>query len=273
MNGADAPKTEVVLVTGSSSGIGKACCDHLAKGTRRIYGASRTTLTGAGWHSLSMDVRDEASVQTVVDEISRREGRLDAVVHCAGISLAGPFEYTTVEEAISQFETNYFGTVRVVRAIIPVMRKQGTGKVLIIGSIGGLIGLPYVCHYSASKFALDGLTQALRLEIAPLGIQATVIHPGDLNTHLGANQVYCRNNQTGSSDFATFNRVIGLYDANMKKARSPIVVAHEVERLLSRRRLPPRRVIGTPVELLGVWLQTILPAASFEYILRKSYGL
>jgi NAD(P)-dependent dehydrogenase (short-subunit alcohol dehydrogenase family) len=162
MNGEYARKTEVVLVTGSSSGVGEACCEHLAKGTRRIYGASRKTVTAAGWHSLSMDVRDDASVQAVVDDIGRREGRLDAVVHCAGVSFAGPFEYTT--EAIGQLDTNYFGTVRVIRAIIPVMRKQRTGKILIIGSIGGLIGLPYICHYSASKSALDHLTQALRLQ-------------------------------------------------------------------------------------------------------------
>jgi hypothetical protein len=94
-----------------------------------------------------------------------------------------------------------------------------------------------------------------------------------LNTSLGANQIYCRNNQAGSPEFATFKRVIDLYDQKMKKARPPIVVAQEIERLLSRRRLPPRRVLGTPVELLGVWLQAILPAASFEFILRRSYGL
>jgi len=263
----------VVLVTGSSSGIGRACCDRLAAGGRRVYGASRTPGAAAQWTYVAMDVTDDASVARAVDEVVRREGRIDALVHCAGISIAGSFEDTTVEEANRQFDTNFFGAVRVVRAVLPVMRRQGAGKLIVVGSIGGLMGLPYIGYYSASKFALDGLVQALRMEIRPFGIEATVVHPGDFNTAISANQILCANANSDSAYFAACQRTIGIYDTNVRQARSADVVARRIERLVSRRRLPVRSVLGTPTEVLGVWLKSVLPSRSFEYLFRKSYKL
>ena len=263
----------VVLVTGSSSGIGRACCDRLANGGRRVYGASRTPGDAARWTYVAMDVTDDASVARAVDEVVRREGRIDALVHCAGISIAGSFEDTTVEEANRQFDTNFFGAVRVVRAVLPVMRRQGAGKLIVVGSIGGLMGLPYIGYYSASKFALDGLVQALRMEIRPFGIEATVVHPGDFNTAISANQILCANANSDSAYFAACQRTIDIYDTNVKQARSADVVARRIERLVSRRRLPVRSVLGTPSEVLGVWLKSVLPSRSFEYLFSRSYKL
>jgi NAD(P)-dependent dehydrogenase (short-subunit alcohol dehydrogenase family) len=264
---------DVVLVTGSSSGIGRACCDRLAAGGRRVYGASRTPRDAAQWTYVAMDVTDDASVTRAVDEVVRREGRIDALVHCAGISIAGSFEDTTVEEATRQFDTNFFGAVRVLRAVLPVMRRQGAGKLIVVGSIGGLMGLPYIGYYSASKFALDGLVQALRMEIRPFGIEATVVHPGDFNTAISANQILCANANANSAYFAACQRTIDIYDTNVRQARSADVVARRIERLVSRRRLPVRSVLGTPSEVLGVWLKSVLPSRSFEYLFRKSYKL
>ena len=264
---------DVVLVTGSSSGIGRACCDRVAGGGRRVYGASRTPGDAARWTYVAMDVTDDASVARAVDEVVRREGRIDALVHCAGISIAGSFEDTTVEEANRQFDTNFFGAVRVVRAVLPVMRRQGAGKLIVVGSIGGLMGLPYIGYYSASKFALDGLVQALRMEIRPFGIEATVVHPGDFNTAISANQILCANANSDSAYFAACQRTIGIYDTNVRGARPADVVARRIERLLSRRRLPVRSVLGTPSEVFGVWLKSVLPSRSFEYLFRKSYKL
>lgn len=269
---ADQP-TDVVLVTGSSSGIGKACCDRLAGGTGRVYGASRTPCPAESWTHVSMDVTDDVSVERAVEEVVRREGRIGALVHCAGISLAGAFEDTTVAEANRQFDTNFFGAVRVLRAVLPIMRRQGAGKIIVIGSIGGLIGLPYIGYYSASKFALDGLVESLRMEIRPFGIEATVVHPGDFNTGISANQILCANANSDSAYFAACERTIGIYDANVRMARSADVVARKVERLLQRRRLPVRAVLGTPTEVMAVWLKSVLPSRSFEYLFRKSYKL
>ncbi len=184
MANTDSQKPRVVLVTGDSSGIGYATCERLAALGRTIYGASRRELKNVAWMHLRMDVADEASVEKTIAYILDREGCLDAVVHSAGNSLAGPFEETSVEEARTHFEVNYFGTVRVLRAVLPAMRLQRRGRLLIVGSIGGLIGLRYQSHYSAGKFALDGLIESMRPEIRPFGIDATVVHPGDFNTFL-----------------------------------------------------------------------------------------
>jgi NAD(P)-dependent dehydrogenase (short-subunit alcohol dehydrogenase family) len=264
---------DVVLVTGSSSGIGKACCERLADGRRHVYGASRRRSEADRWTHLSMDVTDDASVDGAVGEVMRREGRIGALVHCAGMSLAGAFEDTTLEEARRQLETNFFGAARVLRAVVPIMRRQGAGKIIVIGSIGGLIGLPYIGYYSASKFALDGLVESLRMEIRPFGIEATVVHPGDFNTEISASQILCAAATADSAYFDACRRTVDIYDTNVRMARSADVVARKVERLLARRRLPVRYVLGTPTEVAGVWLKSMLPSRSFEYIFRKSYKL
>ena len=221
-----------------------------------------------------MDVTDEASVERAVAEVMRREGRIDALVHCAGISLAGSFEDTTVEEAKGQFDTNFFGAVRVMRAVLPVMREQARGKIIVIGSIGGLIGLPYIGYYSASKFALDGLVRG-----AAHGGRA-VRHRGDrrasrrLQHRRSAPTRSCAPTPDAQSayDVACRRNDRDLRSA-VRRARPADVVARRIERLLSRRRLPVRSVLGTPSEVMGVWLKSVLPSRSFEYLFRKSYKL
>jgi NAD(P)-dependent dehydrogenase (short-subunit alcohol dehydrogenase family) len=259
---------EVVLVTGSSSGIGAACCERLIR-NRRVWGASRTGTDSERWSHVKMDVTDEASVEAAVDSIVRREGRIDAVVHCAGLSLSGPVEETTCEEALRQFETNYFGTVRILRAVLPVMRRQGCGRIVAIGSIAGLIGLPYAGHYSATKFALDGLVEALRHEVLPFGIYVSVVHPGDFNTRAGDYRVYRKN--AGPAYVSTFEKAAVFYAASEKRARSPDVLARKIEAILAHKRPRLRYVVGTPLEVLGAWGKRVLPADAFAYLFRRFY--
>ena len=133
--------------------------------------------------------------------------------------------------------------------------------------------MPYIGYYSASKFALDGLVEALRMEVAPFGIEATVVHPGDFNTAISANQVLCGRSGADSPYHAVCHRTIEIYDAAVRRARPADVVARSIERLLARRRLPVRSVLGTPSEILGVWLKSALPSRGFEYLFRKSYKL
>lgn len=272
MRGATDHKPRVVLVTGGSSGIGRASCEHLASRGRTVYGASRTEPKGVAWTHLRMDITDEASVAEAVAHILDREGCIDAVVHSAGVTLAGPFEETSIAEAQRHFEINYFGAVRVIRAVLPAMRRQGRGKLLMIGSIGGLIGLPYQGHYSASKFALDGLLESVRPEISPFGIDATVIHPGDFNTALGANRTTSAATQPGSPYYDVFHRADEFYLKSEEQARSPEILARKIDALLDRRRLPVRVVVGTPLETLGVLAKSWLPSRLFEIIVGKVYG-
>jgi NAD(P)-dependent dehydrogenase (short-subunit alcohol dehydrogenase family) len=262
----------VVLVTGCSSGIGKAICDQLAAAGTTVYGGSRTPCTSSKWTHLPLDVTEQSSVNAAVAEVLRRESRLDGLVACAGVGLAGSLEDTEDDEAKRHFETNFFGTARMIRAVLPAMRKQSSGNIVVIGSIGGLIGLPFVPYYSASKFALDGLVEALRGEVAPFGIQATIVHPGDLNTPFSAHRIFARNAGTTSAYREQCQDTLRFYAAQEGNAASPQALARKVEKLLTKRSLPARVIVGTPLERLGVSGKRFLPSRSFEYLRRKAYA-
>ncbi len=261
----------VVLVTGDSSGIGRACCERLTESGRTVYGSSRTEPGKVSWRHLSMDVSDDASVARGMSEVTAQEGRIDAIVHAAGVSLVGPFEDTTIEEARRHFEVNYFGAYRVLQAALPHMRRQGSGRLIVIGSIGGLIGLPFLSQYCASKFALDGLIESLIPELKPHGIDATVVHPGDFKTELGANRLETASTQPGTPYYDACRRAAVVFKKAEDEARTPETLARKIDALLDRRRLPVRVVVGTPIERLGVLAKAGLPPRIFQYVLRKAY--
>ncbi len=262
----------VILVTGSSSGLGLATADRLARNPAyRVYGASRTEPKGHVWRQVPMDVTDDASVTHGVEMILEAEGRIDALVHCAGNSIAGPVETTSVEDAKAQFETNYFGALRVVQAVLPRMRERRSGKILLVGSIAGIISLPFQAHYSATKFALDGLTEALRMEIAPFGIEAMVVHPGDYDTAFGYHRRMGARFDGASPYAAAFTKAMQFYDEAEKKGGAPDAFARKIEQLLARRRLPGKSIVGLPLELAGVWAKSVLPARVFEQLFRLAY--
>lgn len=267
-----------VLVTGSSSGIGRATAEALARQGWRVWGASRRPggpddHDARLWRQLRLDVTDDQSIADAIAEILETDGRLDALVHCAGISVAGAIEDVTRDEALHQLTTNYLGSVSLLRAVLPSMRQRGGGRIIVIGSIGGLIGLPFIGHYSASKFALGGMLEALRHEVGPFGIQVTVLHPGDIKTEISHNQIEGRATAKGhSAYYDRFRAAIDTYDKAVEAARAPEVIARDVVRILARRRQPPQHIAGTPTEVGGVVLRAILPRAWFEKILAQSYG-
>ncbi len=143
---------------------------------------------GAKFTMLRMDVTNEQSVREAIAFVHQREGRLDVVVNNAGVGLAGPIECTTLDEMRQQFEVNFFGTVQVCRSVLPILRAQRSGYIVNIGSIGGLVAIPYQSMYSASKFSLEGFTEALRYEVAQFGINVVLLEPGDHKTSFTQNR-------------------------------------------------------------------------------------
>ncbi len=183
---------QVILVTGASSGVGKLCAQRLAERGHVVYGTSRRARDmeprETGYRVLPMDVTDEQSVKETAEEILHASGRLDAVVNNAGIGLAGPVEQTSIEEAQALLETNLLGALRVCRQALPVMRGQRRGTIINISSLAGRVGLPFQGLYSATKFGLEGMSEALRLEVRRWGIRVVVIAPGDLCTEFTDNR-------------------------------------------------------------------------------------
>jgi NAD(P)-dependent dehydrogenase (short-subunit alcohol dehydrogenase family) len=183
-------KNKVALVTGASSGIGEATATRLAAAGYSVYGTSRRGAASGkrAFEMLALDVTSEASVQAVVSEVLLRSGRIDLLVNNAGfgVGLAGD-EESSVAQAQAIFDTNFFGTVRMTRAVVPHMRRQAAGRILNIGSGLGILPMPYMAIYSASKHALEGYSESLDHELRTRGIRVVVIEPGVTKTPFDAN--------------------------------------------------------------------------------------
>lgn len=263
---------KTVLVTGDSSGIGRATCEALAQGGWTVFGASRRDLADTGWTHLNLDVTDEASVARCIDRIMEEAGRLDAVVHSAGQSFVGAVEEATIEETTRHFDLNVFGSVRLLRAALPVMRAQGSGKIILIGSIGGLIGLPFHAYYSAGKFALDGLVEGLRPEVSPFGIDVSIVHPGDINTEIGQHRVATANTSENSPYHDAYTRTVAYYAQAEHDGSPPELVARHIAGMLGKRRMPVRSIAGKTMEKLGVVAKRLMLSKHFEMLMAVAYS-
>jgi NAD(P)-dependent dehydrogenase (short-subunit alcohol dehydrogenase family) len=255
-------RPHVVLVTGGSSGIGKACADLLPVYGFQVIPASR-------YHpEFPLDVTSDASVERLVAVIIEKEGRIDAVVNNAGIAIAGAVEDTTSEEALRQFETNLLGVLRVTRAVLPHMRRHGSGNIINMGSIGGLLAIPYQGLYSASKFALEGLTESLRLEVKQFGIQVSLVEPGDHRTALTRNRV-----RTAASTYgARAERAIGKMAEDEQSGPDPDGVARVVLKVLQSKRPRLRYTTGPAIQRAAALLKRIAPYSLIERILNIYYS-
>lgn len=263
---------KTVFVTGDSSGIGRAACQRLTAADWQVFGASQRPLDRCDWTHLIADVRDEDSVDRAVAAILAETDRLDAVVHCAGESFVSPIEEASLAEVQRHFDLNVFGTIRVIQSVLPQMRQQRTGKIIVVGSIGGLIGLPFEGYYSAGKFALDGLVESLRPEIAPFGIDAAILHPGDIDTELGQNRVRSANTDEQSPYFDAYQRTVDFYAAAEEAGSPPDLVARSIEMLLNQKRMPVRALAGKAIEKFGVVAKRLMPSRHFETLMSIAYS-
>jgi NAD(P)-dependent dehydrogenase (short-subunit alcohol dehydrogenase family) len=172
-----------ILITGASSGIGLAIAQDLSRRGHRVFGTSRKPDgAGHGFDMLSLDVTNDASVAACVEEVLGRVGRIDMLINNAGYALYGAAEETSMAELDQQMQANFYGMVRMTQAVLPSMRAHGAGKIINMSSVNGLLALPYTAAYSASKFALEGYSEALRYELLPLGIAVSLIEPGGVKT-------------------------------------------------------------------------------------------
>jgi NAD(P)-dependent dehydrogenase (short-subunit alcohol dehydrogenase family) len=265
----------VVLVTGASSGIGRSCCEYLAGKGMTVYGASRSLSTGkvGAFNSLRMDVTDDASVNEVVQQIYGSCGRIDAVINNAGSGIAGAVEETSSQEAMAQMDTNFFGAHRVCRAVLPIMRQQHSGVIINISSLAGLLAVPFQAFYSASKFAMEGLTEALRMEVKPFGIRVVLIEPGDFKTEFPTNRRNTAEAEKSSIYREQVDRCVGVMQEEEKNGHDPLEVARLAERIIHDPSPRLRYTTGPLGERIGPKLKSILPYRLYEYLFMKHYKL
>ena len=228
---------QTILVTGSTSGFGRLTVETLARQGYRVFAGMRAAAgknapaaealralaqrEALALQTIEIDVTDDASVERAIAEIIETIGRLDVVVNNAGVSYSGPLEAFTLEQVRQQFEANVFSVLRVNRAVLPQMRKQGSGLLLQIGSIAGRLGMPYLGLYGATKFALEGLTESYHYELAPFGIDAAILEPGTFPTTISANRQVAADAERLALYQAAMNAFTAPFYAENRSATPP----------------------------------------------------
>jgi NAD(P)-dependent dehydrogenase (short-subunit alcohol dehydrogenase family) len=261
----------VVLITGASSGIGRATAELLAARGHRMFGgvrAAATTRPLAGVELVPLDVRDDTSVTACVEEVRRRAGRIDVLINNAGVNLVGAVEETSISQAQALFDTNVFGVLRMIQAALPGMRRQGSGLIINLSSILGLIPAPFMGVYASTKHAIEGLSESVDHEVRAFGIRVVLIEPHYIRTNLDASAAQAEGRIDAYTPQRQRTAEVITHDTNT--APEPKLVAEEVLRSIEGP-YRMRRPVGQAVLLR--WLRRLLPARLFEPSLRKAFAL
>jgi len=265
---------QVVFITGVSSGFGKRIAVLLASNGHAIYGTSRKEIeTDHAVTVLRADVTDAASMRMAVEAVLNKEGRIDVVINNAGMGISGAIEEFTNDDIKVQMGTNVVGVVNTIQAVLPIMRKQRKGMIINVSSIGGLMGLPFQGFYSASKYAVEGLSEALRMEVKQFNIKVVVIEPGDFATSFTANRKIVSNGMTNSAYKEQFSKTLSIIEKDEKGGLSPEFLAKKILKIIEKKNPCHRYVISSFEQKLAVCMKAVLPDAWFFKILASHYGI
>lgn len=265
--------SKVALITGVSSGIGNATAILLAQKGYKVFGTARNPATAdfpADVGVVRLDIRDPKNVQAAVEAILRDTGRVDVLVNNAGYSLVGALEETTIDEAKALFETNFYGAVRVINAVLPAMRKQRSGRIINISSVLGFLPAPYMGFYAASKHALEGYSETLDHEVRPFGIRVALVEPSFTKTNIGAHAI-----QTVAQidDYQQLRARVGpRMQERISNGEDPKKVARTVVKAVEAR-LPRRRYPVEGEAALLHRLRRFVPESIFDKSFRKDFRI
>jgi NADP-dependent 3-hydroxy acid dehydrogenase YdfG len=255
-------ETGAVLITGCSTGIGRATAEHLAAKGHTVYATARkpeslSDLEAKGIKTLALDVTDEASMQAAVQAVEDAEGAVGALVNNAGYSQSGAVESVKLDDIRSQFETNVFGLIRMSQLVLPGMRREGRGRIVNVGSMGGTLVFPGGGIYHATKYAVEAISDAMRFEVKGFGVDVVLIQPGLITSDFAAAAVGALN--TGTTDdgpYGKFNQAVasGTVDAydgpTAKLGGPPVAVAKVIERAITSRRPRTRYKVTASARLI-----------------------
>jgi NAD(P)-dependent dehydrogenase (short-subunit alcohol dehydrogenase family) len=264
---------KIALVTGASSGIGQAAAERLARAGYKVYGTSRRRAQPGqrSFEMLTLDVTNDASVEAAVGELIRLEGRVDLLVNNAGFGVApAGAEESSIEQARSIFETNFFGLIRLTRAVVPQMRRQGRGRIINIGSVLGLLPMPYGALYAATKHAVEGYSESLDHELRTRGIRVSVIEPAYTKTQFDTNLL---EPDSKLDEYREARAALGkVLKEVMATGDEPSVVAEVVLKAATAARPKLRYTAGRLASRLR-WLRRFAPAGMVDAGIRKNLQL
>ncbi len=260
---------KTAIVTGGSSGIGKAVASHLAQAGVKVYEFSRRDAENGAVIHVGCDVTDEISVQNAVDTVLSAEGSIDILVNCAGFGISGAIEFTDTEDAIKQLDVNFYGTVRVTKAVLTHMRKAGCGRIVNISSVAGPIPIPFQAFYSASKAAINDYTMALANEIRPYGVSVCAIQPGDIASGFTAAR---EKTVIGDEEYGgRISRSVQVMEHDEQNGMSPDRAGAYIAKIALRKHVKPLYAIGGQYKLFAV-IMKILPCRLSNWILGLIYA-
>jgi short-subunit dehydrogenase len=265
---------KVILITGASSGIGKVTAQYLSRKGFKVYGTSRhpEKISVNSFEMIELDVTQAASVQKAVQTVIDREGRIDVLVNNAGKGITGPVEETPVEEMRKAFETNYFGVIEMMNAVIPHMRKQRSGLIINVTSIAGYMGLPFRGIYSAIKGAVEITTEAIRMEVMQFGIKVTNVAPGDFATNIAAGRYHTP--VLDDSPYGDiYQRNLELMDQHVDEGSDPVEMARIIYKIIKKDDPKIHYKVGSFIQKFSIILKRILPDKYYEKIIMNHYGM
>lgn len=272
--------SKAVLITGCSTGIGRATSERLAAKGHAVYATARnldsiTDLESKGCRVLALDVTDDDSMRAAVASVEAEHGAVGALVNNAGYAVERAVETVPMDEVRRQFETNYFGLVRMCQLVLPGMRRQGSGRVVNVSSVGGRLTFPGGGHYHATKHAVEAFSDALRFEVAGFGVHVSIIEPGLIRTAFGDNATAPQ--QTEGDPYASFNaavakRVAGAYAGVLGKVASsgPDAVAAAIERAITSSH-PSSRYRVTPGARVVIATRRLVPDRMWDVMMRAQF--
>ncbi|MFT5216266.1 MAG: NAD(P)-dependent dehydrogenase (short-subunit alcohol dehydrogenase family) [Glaciecola sp.] len=266
--------SKVVLITGGSSGIGKSIGEFLSKKGFHVYGTSRDPkkYVDSLFPLVALDVTDVNSINNCVSQVIKKAGRLDVLINNAGAGITGPIEEIPETEIKRNFETNFFGPINVIKAVLPQMREQNSGLIINITSIAGYMGLPYRGIYSASKGALELITEAFRMEIKDFNIKMTNVAPGDFATNIAAGRYHAPVLEN-SAYKEPYGNTLKLMDAHVDSGKDPNIMAKMIYKIIEIKNPKGHYKVGEFMQKFSIVLKRILPDKVYEKMLMNHYKL
>lgn len=266
--------SKVVCITGASSGIGKSVGEYLVTKGYRVFGTSRTPekYAASKFPLFALDVRDHDSVKRLVDKIIVEAGRIDVLINNAGVGITGPVEETPEAEIKDAFETNFYGPLKMIQAVLPLMRAQKSGLIINVTSIAASMGLPYRGFYSASKAALEIITETLRMETKQFGIECANVAPGDFATNIAQGR-YHAPLLDDSPYIKAYSSTLDLMNSHVDAGKNPLEMAKAIHKIISAKRPKVRYKVGDFMQKFSVVLKGILSGKTYEKLLMNHYKL
>lgn len=267
-------QSQIILITGASSGFGKITAQMLSEQGHVVYGTSRKPSKSIGnVRMLVVDVTKLLSIHQAIDQIISEQGRIDVLINNAGMGIGGALELATEQEVNIQMNTNFFGIVNMCKVVLPYMRKARKGKIINISSIGGVIGIPYQGFYSASKFAVEGYSEALALEVHPFHIKVCVVEPGDFTTGFTDNRNISELTKQNADYAESFLKSLKIIEKAERKGCHPRKLGAAICRIVERKNPPFRTKVGPWMQVLFAKSKKWLPDAAMQYALRFFYEM